>query len=265
MNMRLGNGLARRLSSTSIAISVVLLAFGCSKDNSAAPADTDPPAHVRNLVAIKPTGSTMTLTWTAPGDDGNTGTAAKYDIRYSKQPLTDAVWPSASKVTDAPHPKPAGSADTCVVTGLDPSTPYYFALTTADEAGNWSAKSNIASAATTAIPDDTPPAAVTDLAASDSTTVSVTLAWTAPGDDGTTLTAAQYDIRYSTSPLNDVTWAFAMQASGEPPPKAAGTPESFVVTGLAPGTRYYFALKTADENPNWSALSNVAIATTATP
>jgi chitodextrinase len=65
--------------------------------------------------------------------------------------------------------------------------------------------------------------------------------------------------------LNDVAWAFAMQASGEPPPKAAGTAESFVVTGLAPGTRYYFAVKTADEKPNWSALSNVAVATTATP
>ena len=265
MKMHLGDGQARRLSNASIAITIALLAFGCSKDNSVAPSDTVPPAHVRNLVAIKPTGSTMTLTWTAPGDDGNTGTAAKYDIRYSKQPLTDAVWSSASRVTGAPRPKPAGGADTCVVTGLDPSTPYYFALKTADKAGNWSGKSNIASAATTAIPDDTPPAAVTDLAASDSTTVSVTLAWTAPGGDGNTGTAALYDIRYSTSPLNDATWAFAMQASGEPPPKAAGTAESFVVTGLAPGTRYYFAVKTADEKPNWSTLSNIAIATTATP
>ncbi|MGD1048691.1 MAG: fibronectin type III domain-containing protein [Candidatus Krumholzibacteriaceae bacterium] len=265
MKMRLGDGWPRRISSISILISIVLLAFGCSKDDSVAPGDTVPPAHVRNLVAIEPTPSTITLTWTAPGDNGTTGTAAQYDIRYSKNPLTDAVWPSASKVTDPPRPRPAGSADTCVVTGLEPSTAYYFALKSADEAGNWSTKSNIASAATTARQDVTPPAAVTDLAATDSTTVSVTLAWTAPGNDGNTGTAARYDIRYSTSPLTDAAWAYAMQTAGEPPPKAAGAAESFVVTGLAPGTRYYFALKTADEKPNWSALSTVASATTKTP
>ena len=265
MKMRLGDGQPRRISSISILISIVLLASGCSKNDSVAPGDTVPPAHVRNLVAIKPTWSTMTLTWTAPGDNGTTGTAAKNDIRYSKEPLTDAVWPSASQADGEPSPRPAGSADTCIVTGLEPSTTYFFALKTADEAGNWSTKSNIASAATTAKPDVTPPAAVTDLAATDSTTVSVTLAWTAPGNDGNTGTAAHYDVRYSTSPLTDANWAFSMQAAGEPPPKAAGTAESFVVTGLAPGTRYYFAMKTADEKPNWSALSNVANATTKTP
>jgi hypothetical protein len=248
-----------------ILTSIVLLASSCSKDSSVAPADTVPPAHVRNLIATKPTFDTVTLTWTAPGDDGTTGTAAEYDIRYSKEPLTDAVWPSASKVADAPRPRPASSADTCIATGLEASTVYYFALKTADEAGNWSKKSNIASAATTAVPDDTPPAAVSDLAASDSTTVSITLSWTAPGDDGSTGTAAQYDIRFSTSPLGDATWAFAMQAAGEPAPKAAGAAESFVVPGLAPGTRYYFALKTADEGSTWSALSNVVSATTKSP
>ena len=36
----------------------------------------------------------------------------------------------------------------------------------------------------------------------------------------------------------------------------AGSAEEFTVTGLAPLTTYYFALKTADKVPNWSGLSN---------
>ena len=47
--------------------------------------DTTAPAAVGNLAAGTPTSSSLTLTWTAPGDDGSTGTASSYDIRYSHQ------------------------------------------------------------------------------------------------------------------------------------------------------------------------------------
>jgi hypothetical protein len=243
---------------------LLALFAACSKD-ATAPGDTTPPAAVNDLVAIDPSWNSVLLTWTAPGDDGRTGTAARYDIRYSLAPLTDDVWPSAVQATGEPSPRPAGSADSFVVTGLDPVTTYYFALKTADAEGNWSAKSIIASAPTTAVPDNVPPAAVGDLAAVAATTNGVTLTWTAPGDDGSVGTASAYDIRYSTSPITDVTWASAFQAGGEPPPKPAGSPDSFVVQYLAPGTTYYFALKTADEKQNWSALSNVASRETLTP
>jgi hypothetical protein len=186
----------------SIILALFLLFCACSKD-PAAPADTTPPAAVNDLVAINPSSNSITLTWTAPGDDGRTGTAAKYDIRYSLSPLTNAIWPSAEQATGEPSPRQAGSADTFVVTGLDPTTTYYFSLKTADAEGNWSAKSIIASAPTTAVTDNVPPAAVTDLVASASATNAVTLTWTAPGDDGAVGTAALYDIRYFKSPITD--------------------------------------------------------------
>jgi chitodextrinase len=91
---------------------------------------------------------------------------------------------------------------------------------------------------------------------------SITLNWTAPGDDGSVGTATQYDIRYSTSTITDANWASATQATGEPAPKAAGAAETFAVTGLAASTKYYFVIKTADEASNWSALSNISSATT---
>ena len=91
---------------------------------------------------------------------------------------------------------------------------------------------------------------------------SVTLNWTAPGDDGTVGTAAQYDVRYSTSSITNGNFASATQASGEPAPKVAGSAETFTITNLAANTTYYFAIKTADEASNWSPLSNVISVTT---
>ena len=113
--------------------------------------------------------------------------------------------------------------------------------------------------------DTTPPADVTDLVASNPTASSIDLAWTAPGDDGTQGTASQYDIRYSTSMITNTNWGAATHCIGEPSPNPVGTTESFAVTGLSPNTEYYFALKTADEVPNWSEISNSPSATTKEP
>ncbi len=108
-------------------------------------------------------------------------------------------------------------------------------------------------------PDTTPPAAVTDLAVDvlATTSSSVTLTWTAPGDDGNAGTEAfLYDVRYSLIPiLDDVDFDGAAAAAGEPAPHAPGFLESFAVTGLAGDTTYYLALKTTDDAGNVSALS----------
>ena len=92
---------------------------------------------------------------------------------------------------------------------------------------------------------------------------SVQLSWTAPGDDGATGTATTYDVRYSTSPITEANWASATQATGEPSPQVAGSAETFTVTGLSASTTYYFAIKTSDEFPNESAISNVPSVATA--
>ncbi|WP_127578941.1 discoidin domain-containing protein [Paenibacillus koleovorans] len=110
--------------------------------------------------------------------------------------------------------------------------------------------------------DTTPPSAITNLAVGTTTSSSVQLTWTAPGDDGGTGTAASYDIRYSTSTITAGNWSSATAVTGEPTPAAAGTSQSMTVTGLSPSTTYYFAMKTNDEVPNTSALSNVPSGTT---
>src|SRR5206468_5429137 len=64
------------------------------------------------------------------------------------------------------------------------------------------------------------------------------------------------------SPITLANWSAAAQASGEPTPGAAGTPQSFTVRNLSREVTYYFAVRVSDEVPNVSGLSNVPLATT---
>lgn len=94
--------------------------------------------------------------------------------------------------------------------------------------------------------------------ASAQTQGTVTLRWTAPGDDGNVGTAALYDVRWATANITEQTWGNANQVSGEPTPRVAGTQETFSFPlMLTNGQTYYFAIKAADEASNWSGLSNV--------
>lgn len=85
------------------------------------------------------------LTWIAPGDDGNVGTATEYDLRVSVDSITEDNWDIAGQVIGEPIPQVAGSAESCAVTGLSPRTTYYFAIKGVDEAANWSELSNVVS------------------------------------------------------------------------------------------------------------------------
>ena len=113
-----------------------------------APSDTTPPAQIITLAASNPTSNSILLSWPAPGDDGSVGTATSYDIRYSTTLITTANWASATTVTGEPAPALAGTNQTYTVTGLSPSTLYYFAMITSDEVPNVSALSNVVSGTT---------------------------------------------------------------------------------------------------------------------
>lgn len=215
--------------------------------------DTIPPAAVLGLVAKTPKASAMSLVWFAPGDDGQVGQAAEYDVRYSLSPIDASNWDGAARVGGLPAPKPANNVETITVFELPSEADIYFALKTRDEAGNESDLSNTAVGTTL----NMPPAPVADLRAKAVSDTEFLLTWTATGDDGTLRTASYYDIRYSKSNITAGNWGAATQASGEGTPKGPGEPDSFTVSGLSPNTNYFFALKIADEVPNWSLMSNI--------
>lgn len=208
--------------------------------------------------------SSVVLLWTAPGDDGLVGRATSYDIRYRTTNIvgtdTTSWWNAATQVTGEPAPGNSGATDSMRVRGLNPLTTYYFLIRAADEVPNWSGFSNLATKTTSG--DGTAPATVADLTVTNRTGNSITVRWTAPGDDGTTGTASIYDIRYSTSTITTANWGSATQATGEPAPAVAGTQQTYTLSGLAGSQTYYVAIRTTDDRGNVSVISNVVNATT---
>jgi len=196
-----------------------------------------------------PDGAVVTLEWTAPGDDGNAGTAAAYDLRWSSNPITNANFGAAAGV-DAPTPSPAGTEQSVALSGFPRESRVYFALKTRDELSNVSELSNVISVAT----QGASPAAVQAFTASNPTGSTVDLSWQPSGDDGNAGNAASYDVRYSTSPINDANFGAAtsvLRPATNPKPAL----ERYTLPGLASQTKFYFAIKALDELGNKSLIN----------
>jgi hypothetical protein len=108
--------------------------------------DVCAPAKVANL-AVATGRTTIVVTWTAPGDDCNDGTATAYDLRYSTSPITEGNFDSATSVSTS-SPQVAGSSECVGLTSQASCTTFYFALKTRDENNFWSPLSNLPSGQT---------------------------------------------------------------------------------------------------------------------
>lgn len=108
--------------------------------------DSIPPGYITDFRVENVTRDSVTLQWTAPGNDGDEGTAHQYDLRYRKsvpQLKTDAVikshqdFENAQKVSSVPAPDTAGTSQSVTVP-VQQDTTYHFALVALDEALNTS-------------------------------------------------------------------------------------------------------------------------------
>lgn len=125
----------------------ILICGGCGAVSSDAEDDDPmPPDVISDLAVCAFTDTSVTLTWTATGDDGDIGTAAYYDMRYLESPYIWQQWENAVQVTDEPSPSPSGATDQHTVSGLASESTYWFAISTYDEENNSQGVSNSATA-----------------------------------------------------------------------------------------------------------------------
>ncbi len=237
-----------------IAAALAALLAGCASDNGTIP-DGVAPAAVTDLTSSAVTDTSITVTWTAPGDDGNRGRAARYDLRITTAGMItgENAWSAAQSLPGVPNPAPAGIRESYTARGLHPGWSYFFALKTADEASNWSPLSNPHGMTTS---DRVAPDRIDDLWAESRGSDGVLLRWSAPHDNRETGRASLYIIRRSLAEITEESWASATTIPNPPTPARAGNPESLLVGGLDPETTYHFAIRSEDADGNDSPVSN---------
>lgn len=191
------------------------------------------PGQVTGLTASGATASTMTLSWTAPSSGG---TPTAYTVNY--QVTGAGSWTSATT---------SASASPFTVTGLSASTSYEFEVIATNSGGSGTASSTVTAstgAATAA------PGAPTNLAASEATSSTMELTWSAPGSGGTVSGYSAYFKLHSGS-----TWSLATAG-------LAASATSYTVTGLASGTSYDFYVAANSAGSGSTSSSTVTASTT---
>ncbi|MBI2611648.1 S8 family serine peptidase [Candidatus Gottesmanbacteria bacterium] len=164
--------------------------------------DTTAPSAVTTLSVSDKNHNSVVLSWIATGDDGNTGSASSYDLRYSLNNVTEANFNSAIKVSGLPKPKQAGSQESFKVTGLTNQTTYYFAIKVIDNLGNTSSVSNVVFTTTSGV------ASIINDTVEDNT-----YTWTVTGNNGLGGSALWHkSTRRSQSPTKS--WYYGQESSG---------------------------------------------------
>lgn len=98
--------------------------------------DQNAPSQITDLQVVDSDNDEIDLQWTATGDDGTTGTATLYQVRYSTSTITESGFYLADKADDVPAPASQGSTETYDLQGLSQGTVYYIGLKAFDEWGN---------------------------------------------------------------------------------------------------------------------------------
>ncbi|XP_070559830.1 calcium-activated chloride channel regulator 4A-like [Ptychodera flava] len=123
------------------------------------PGDNFPPSRIIDLRVVDTSyeDKTITLSWTAPGNDLAHGTADEYDLRYSMDFTSFALnFSLGEKLTndnvtagDLQSPKPFGSQETMTIRTpeTDQNATFFFAVRARDASGNEGTPSNVISSA----------------------------------------------------------------------------------------------------------------------
>lgn len=95
------------------------------------------PGGAGQLEVVDAGPNSVTLSFIAPGDDDQEGVVSSYEIRYrAGEPITEDDFEDANLAAVQLTPQEAGAVHTVAITGLLPSTNYYFGVRAVDECFN---------------------------------------------------------------------------------------------------------------------------------
>lgn len=117
--------------------------------------DSTAPARIADLSVHKTRPFSCEVTFTAPGDNGTTGEALAYRIRYAKNTpiVTEEDWNRATEFTNGFIPRIAGKGEHLRILGLSGDAPLHIAVRAEDYAGNLGPISNNAAVTLTSPPE----------------------------------------------------------------------------------------------------------------
>jgi len=237
----------------------------------AMPTFTSTPANVSVIAEAGVTTSTANITWI-------TDQSASAEVQYG---ISTEYGQSASSSGAL------ATSHTIALSDLAPETMYHYRVKSVNGAGDITFSSDHTfmtvapislpvggggngggnSTTTSSTPSSTivsAPSAISNLSIADYDPTSAMLTWNVSSANADA--AAEYDIRYSTSPITQDNFANAAQdqvtAILYPDIAPNDTVRSYTVAGLQSNTTYYFAITSKYEASDWAAISNVVTATT---
>ncbi len=245
----------RQLVFTMLASALIGLA-GCSGDDDTPSGPVVPagwPAAVQDLSAIAATTGSITLAWTAPGLVSGSGPATAYDLRavaLGQESAPFSTWPTTTTV---PAPAAPGTPQQAVIEGLTAGQAYVLRLRSTADGQAWSDLSNLVVASADPRLDLTPPSTVGGLTLRWRTAARFEVEWSVTGDDAGYGTAATYEVRYATAPIDAQNWEAATPAGDVRPGSSAGRVRA-AAAGLDPALSYHVAVRALDDAGNASDL-----------
>lgn len=189
-------------------------------------------AGVTSVSAVSAT--SIEAEWTAATDDRSTPEQIVYNV-YVARSSGGQDWQNPTTTT------PAG-ATSAVVTNLDPETEYFVVVRAKDAAGNEDGNTTEKFATTPELPDEVKPTFAGLASATAISQTEIELTWAAGSDDTTAAADLVYRIYQATSSGGqDLDTPVATTDAGA---------TSYTVSGLSPGTEYFFVVRAVDESGN---------------
>ena len=223
--------------------------FSCEDNAFKTDVDTHKPANFTDFTAVSDSAGYANISFTAPGDDENSGRIYSYDLKIYQE---NQIIPYNYEFN---YPVSANQKEHWNIGNLPEGKLLTVKLQAFDEANN----SNEIATTTVIIKaneiDEIAPATITNFKAQ-ALTEAILLSWTSVGDDGTQGTADHYIIKKNSVEITNDNWDESTEIPQTINPAVSGNQELFLLENLEPNLPLFFAIKTVDDANNISEISN---------